>query len=133
MVWALQSKEKGTMHFPPSQESISTLQPCLLLMFIIFSFCVYNSYCSCKERGQSNLKHALSLTAKSQSPENSTLFANMFQHPIFKKTKPVFIYLPPLLYKQISYIHLILGYILQKYIKTGTGHSRNFIVKKFVS
>lgn len=46
-----------------------------------------------------------------------------------KKKKTVFIYRLPLLYKQISYIHLILGYILQKYIKTGAEKSRSFIEK----
>lgn len=43
MMQTLPSKEKGTMHFLPPQESISALQPCSLLMSIIFSFCVYNS------------------------------------------------------------------------------------------
>lgn len=43
--------------------------------------------------------------------------------------KMVFIYLLLLLYKQISYIHLIIGCILQKYIKTGAEHSRSFIEK----
>lgn len=33
------------------------------------------------------------------------------------------------MYKQISYIHLTIGYILQKYIKTDVECSRNFIAE----
>lgn len=76
-----QRKEKGTIHFLASLESLSTLLPSLLLICIIFSFSVYKSYwhyweaCLCKERGQPNLKRVLTLTAKSLDPGNSTFMS----------------------------------------------------------